>query len=187
MTKPADELAVSEFAPSTLEQVIALRPFTVRRVARWADCDPAGVVYSGNFTEYLLSAAHLFRRYLFGADWEQIRNNLGVDTPAKAVSMVFEGSLWPDNVFDVRLYVGAIRTRTADLIARAVHADTGLNVSDGRVSFICVTSRDSRVAAEIPDTLRPCSTTIAQIARRPRLFWKGFGDAWMGKVTHDRS
>ena len=41
--------------------------------------------------------------------------------------MVFEGSLWPDNVFDVRLYVGAIRTRTDDLIARAVHADTGLS------------------------------------------------------------
>ena len=37
-------------------------PFTVRRAVRWAECDPAGVVYLGNFPHYLLSAVHLRTR-----------------------------------------------------------------------------------------------------------------------------
>lgn len=145
---------VDSFVRTQLEQVIALRPFTVRRVVRWADCDPAGVVYSGNLAEYLLSATHLFRRHLFGESWSQIRRDWGIDTPAKAVSLVFESSLWPDDVIDIRLYVGAIRTHTADLIARAGRADNGAGVFDGRVSFICVPASDRRISADIPDALR---------------------------------
>ncbi len=38
------------------EYVTGYAPFTVRRTARWHECDPAGVVYAGNFTDYLLSA-----------------------------------------------------------------------------------------------------------------------------------
>jgi acyl-CoA thioesterase FadM len=134
--------------------VVALRPFTVRRTVRWADCDPAGVVYSGNFAEYILSAVHLFRRHVFGQSWSQMREDSHVDTPAKALSLVFEGSLWPDDVVDIRLYVGAIRTRTADFIARAERADSGASVFDGRVAFICVSAENRRVAAAIPSDLR---------------------------------
>ena len=154
MTAMPDEAALERFVRTQLEQVVVLRPFTVRRVVRWADCDPAGVVYSGNLAEYLLSATHLFRRHLFGESWSQICRDWGIDTPAKAVSLVFGGSLWPDDVVDIRLHIGAIRTRTADLVARAVRADNGAGVFDGRVSFICVPANDRRVSAEIPDILR---------------------------------
>ena len=40
--------------------ISSLDPFTVRRAVRWAECDPAGVVYLGNYPHYLLSATHLF-------------------------------------------------------------------------------------------------------------------------------
>jgi hypothetical protein len=34
------------------EIVVSDLPFTVRRTARWADCDPAGAVFTARFTDY---------------------------------------------------------------------------------------------------------------------------------------
>jgi acyl-CoA thioesterase FadM len=147
-----DEIAA--FARRGREEVVSSAPFIVRRVARWSECDPAGVVYTGNFTEYMLSAVHLFRRHVFQASWQDIKSTLKVDTPAKALSMVFNGSLWPDDVFDVTVAVGDIRTRTFDFVASAVRADDGSSVFTGSVSAICVDAADRRVAVPIPTALR---------------------------------
>jgi acyl-CoA thioesterase FadM len=143
-----------QFASEKREEIVSKRPFVVRRVARWTECDPAGVVYSGNFAEYALSATHLFRRYAFDAAWRDIRENAGVDLPAKAISLVFNGSLWPDDVFDMEVRVGAIRTRTFDFEITAVRADDGSSVFTGTLGVICVSAADRRIAAPIPDALR---------------------------------
>jgi 4-hydroxybenzoyl-CoA thioesterase len=145
-----------EFASERREEVVSRRPFVVRRVARWSECDPAGVVYSGNFAEYALSAMHLFRRHAFDATWRQIREHAGVDMPAKAISLVFNGSLWPDDVFDMEVRVGEIRTRTFDFEIAATRADDGSSVFTGTLGVICVTAADRRIAAPIPDALRRC-------------------------------
>jgi 4-hydroxybenzoyl-CoA thioesterase len=142
------------FAAHSREEVISGAPFTVRRVARWAECDPAGVVYTGNFAEYMLSAVHLFRRHVLQASWQEIKSSQKVDTPAKAIAMVFNGSLWPDDIFDVTVRVGDIRTRTFDFVASAVRADDGTGVFTGSVSAICVDAADRRVAVPIPADLR---------------------------------
>jgi 4-hydroxybenzoyl-CoA thioesterase len=147
MALSKDECAT--FARQSREEVVSSVPFTVRRVARWAECDPAGVVYTGNFAEYMLSAVHLFQ-----ASWQEIKSNQKVDTPAKAITMVFNGSLWPDDVFDVTVRVGDIRTRTFDFVASAVRADDGTSVFEGSVSAICVDAADRRVAVPIPAGLR---------------------------------
>jgi acyl-CoA thioesterase FadM len=143
-------------------------PFTVRRVALWRDCDPAGVVYAGNFTHYLLDAASEFRRHLFGVDWQSIRQSLGIDTPAKAMSLVFQGSLWPHDAFDVALYVGEIRVRTMDFLARACRADDGGAVFVGRFTSICVSAADRRIAREIPDALRAPAARYREIHPPPQ-------------------
>lgn len=144
----------SQFANERREEVISKRPFVVRRVARWSECDPAGVVYSGNFAEFALSATHLFRRHAFEATWRDIRENAGVDLPAKALSLVFNGSLWPDDVFDMEVRVGEIRTRTFDFEIAAVRADDSSSVFTGKLAVICVTAANRRIAAPLPDGLR---------------------------------
>ncbi|MEN3378159.1 MAG: 4-hydroxybenzoyl-CoA thioesterase [Hyphomicrobiales bacterium] len=151
MALSKDECAA--FARRSREEIITTAPFIIRRVARWAECDPAGVVYTGNFAEYMLSAVHLFRRHVLQASWQEIKSNQKVDTPAKAIAMVFNGSLWPDDVFDVTVRVGDIRTRTFDFVVSAVRADDGTGVFTGSVSAICVDSADRRVAAPIPAAL----------------------------------
>lgn len=151
---PLSRREIGDFASERREEIISKRPFVIRRVARWSECDPAGVVYSGNFAEYALSAMHLFRRHAFDATWRDIRENDRVDLPAKAISLVFNGSLWPDDVFDIEVRVGEIRTRTFDFEITAVRADDGSSVFIGTLGVICVTAADRRIAAPIPDALR---------------------------------
>src|SRR5207244_7412645 len=47
------------------EHIIATRPLVIRRRVKWGDCDPAGVVYTVTFAEYVVSAAELFYGSLF--------------------------------------------------------------------------------------------------------------------------
>src|SRR5581483_4826686 len=131
-----DEIAA--FVRNGREEVVSTAPFVVRRVARWSECDPAGVVYVGNFTEYMLSAVYLFRRHVLQASWQELKSNVKVDTPGKALAMTFNGSLWPDDVFDVTVRLGEIRTRTFDFATSAVRADDGSSVFEGSVTSICV-------------------------------------------------
>ncbi len=147
------------FADVSREQVICTIPFTVRRAARWSECDPAGVVYAGNFNDYLLSAVQLFRRRLFGRDWTRMRDEWAVDLPAKSTSLIYQGSLWPDDVFDTTVWVGAVRMRTFDVVAQAVRApaspqDRANRVFIGRHSSICVSASDRRQSVPLPPALR---------------------------------
>ena len=144
----------SQFAGESREEIISRSPFRVRRVARWSECDPAGVVYTGNFAEYMLSATHLFRRHVFGGTWKDIRDRVGIDTPNKALSLVFNGSLWPDDIFDIEVKVGEIRNRTFDFEVAAFRGDDGSSVFTGTLSAICVKADDRRIADPIPESLR---------------------------------
>jgi acyl-CoA thioesterase FadM len=159
------------------EHIAAVAPFTVRRAVRWAECDPAGVVYLGNFPHYLLSAVHLFRDRLFGVGW--ISNDLahGYQAPGKALAMVFRSPLWPDDTFDMRVYVGDLRTRTMNLLVHARRFDNGDDVFFGRVTSIFVKRDDRSAAIGIPDDIRrrldeyrsanPTPVAIANALREP--------------------
>ena len=160
------------------EYIASLTPFTVRRAVRWAECDPAGVVYLGNYPHYLLSATHLFRDRLFGVGWVGKDAAQGYQAPGKALSMSFLGPLWPDDVFDMEVYVGEMRTRTNDILVRARRVDNGEDVFAGRVSSIFVTREDRRKTIPIPQDVRerleqyrarnPTPSSIAEALREPK-------------------
>jgi len=136
------------------EYIASLSPFTVRRIVRWTECDPAGVVYLGNFPEYLISAVHLFRDHLFGQGWITNDRTEGYQAPGKAISMVFQSSLWPDEIFDMAVYVGQLRTRTMSLLVQARRTDNGKKVFAGRITSIFVTRDNREKTVGIPDALR---------------------------------
>lgn len=136
------------------EYITGDAPFTVRRAARWAECDPAGVVYLGNFPHYLLSAVHLFRNRALGVGWIDSAGSEGFQTPGKALAMVFQGPLWPDDVFDMAVYVGGVRKHTMDFLVQATRADNRGNVFAGRVTSVFVTMSDRLKTIEIPQATR---------------------------------
>lgn len=142
------------FARERREEIVSTSPFVVRRAARWSECDPAGVVYAGNFPEFMLSAVQLFRRHVLEGSWQEIRDETGIDTPSKAISMVFNGSLWPDDVFDTAVTVGEIRNRSFDFEVSAVRATDRSSVFTGKVSAICISAADRRTAVPVPEQLR---------------------------------
>lgn len=133
------------------ESVHSVSPFVVRRVARWSDCDPAGVVYTGRYTEYLLGAVALFNEHLAG-EGRRLGSVHGVDTPCKAMSFEFQGTLWPGDLVDIACSVGEIRARSYDIVADARRPD-GDPVFRATFTPICV-RQDKRVGTAIPDSLR---------------------------------
>jgi acyl-CoA thioesterase FadM len=145
-----------EVAPDLLatEFVVHRDPFTVRRRVRWSDCDPAGVVYAGNFTEYLLSATDLFKQNLKVGGRIMTADHREYHTPGKALSLVYLSPLWPDDVFDIAVYAGRVGTRTSDVLALASRVDDQSPVFMGRMTSIYVSRADRRQTVAIPDEVR---------------------------------
>ncbi|MES2260371.1 MAG: acyl-CoA thioesterase [Pseudomonadota bacterium] len=134
------------------EAVVSYLPFTVRRVARWVDCDPAGVVFTGKFTDYLLGAVMHFLRHIGYGPSDREGREQGVGLPCQHMSLTFHMPLYPEDTVDIRIEVGEIRKRTFDLIARACFAD-GRMAFEGKVSLIAI-RLDVRKSLDLPNALR---------------------------------
>lgn len=146
------------------EYVLQESPFVVRRQVRWADCDPAGVVYTGRFPEYVLGAVSLFGNHLAGNDGQSLGKHYGVDTPCKGMRFEFLASLWPYEQFDIACHVSDIRKKTYDVTCDARKLD-GTPVFVSVFSPICI-RQDARVGTPIPDEMR------AQLERYSTSAWK---------------
>jgi acyl-CoA thioesterase FadM len=123
------------------EYILSELPFVVRRTVRWGDCDPAGVVYTGRFPEYVLGALALFKEHIARAsndDRSFLGKQHGVGLPCRGMSFDFSGTLWPHNEVDMHC-VG--------------RRPTGEPVFDARFSPICVRA-DARISTDIPESLR---------------------------------
>ena len=132
------------------EIVIGDRPFTVRRTARWGDCDPGGVVYAGRYSEYLLGAAMHFLRAVRGVP---IVVSPEVELPCKHMALTFHAPMCPDDVVDIELRVGELREHSFDVVASARLPD-GRPAFDGVFTPICVLKGAHFEKAAIPTALR---------------------------------
>ncbi|AJF00376.1 acyl-CoA thioesterase [Pandoraea apista] len=134
------------------EYVVSERPFVVRRQVRWGECDPAGVVYTATFSDYVISIAELFYGSLFGGTPQAVKNRHGFGTPTRALAFDFRRSLWPDDAFDVTVEVAEIRTRTFALAMTARKADNDVAFI-ARLTPICI-QRGTRESIDMPPVLR---------------------------------
>lgn len=134
------------------EYVVRTQPFTIRRTVKWGDCDPAGVVYTVVFGEYVISAAELFYRHILGEGPQHAKDRHGFGTPTRALAFDFQSSLRPDDEFDIEVSVEEIRSRTYTLL---MHGRTlaGATVFIARLTPICVV-RGERRAIPVPPVLK---------------------------------
>ena len=137
--------------PEPIEYVRSDRPFVVRRTVKWSDCDPAGVVYTGVFVDYVTSALRIFLAHALEGNVEAYVARHGVDFPAKAISFVFHSSLRPDDKFDIEVRVARIRNTTFECEFVGTHK--GAPCFTARMTTICV-SPGERKAIRVPDALR---------------------------------
>ena len=142
------------------EYVLSESPFIVRRTVRWGECDPAGVVYTGRFPDYLLGALALFKDHIAGGSGESLGQRHGVGLPCRGMTFDFSGTLWPNDIVDLECYVGEIRTRSFDFHCEG-RRPGGEPIFSARFSPICVHTH-VRESTDIPASLR---ATLAQYSR----------------------
>lgn len=134
------------------EFVVSRVPLVIRRRVKWGECDPAGVVYTATFSEYVISAAELFYGSLYDTTPQRAKREQGFGTPSRALAFDFQRSLRPDDEFEMTVTVAAIHSRTyvLDISARTPE---GEGVFVATLTPVCV-ARDERRSIEIPDTFR---------------------------------
>lgn len=135
-----------------LEYVLHQRPIVVRRRVRWGECDPAGVVYTATFSDYVIAAAELFYGELFGTTPQQGKSEQGFGTPTRALSFDFQRSLRPDEEFDMAVHVLEVRTRTYVLQIVAT-TPQGEPVFTAQLTPVCV-QRPERQSIPVPESFR---------------------------------
>lgn len=138
--------------PIINEQVVSRTPVIVRRRVKWGECDPAGVVYTATFSDYVISAAEIFYGVLYNSSPQHAKRQHGFGTPTRALSFIFDRSLWPDDEFEMAVSVTDIRKSTyvLDVTGRT---PGGESVFVAKLTPVCV-ARDERRAIEIPDSFR---------------------------------
>jgi acyl-CoA thioesterase FadM len=151
-TFPGFDAALSEW-------LISDRPFVVRRRVKWGECDPAGVVYTINVSEYVNSVANRFYVFLLGAPVEQGKDSQGFAMRVKPLSVVSNRGLRQDELFDMSVTVIDVRERSFDL---AIEATTlsGEHVFAAKLSPICA-ALSERKSIEIPPVFR---ARLAEVA-----------------------
>jgi acyl-CoA thioester hydrolase len=136
------------------EKMISTRPVIVRRRVKFGECDPAGVVYTPEFSEYALSAFQwFFATMLGGPMWQELKR-AGIDSPIKALTFEFRNMLVTEQVFDMTCRVTDIRARTFDVevLGRST-TDAPHDIFVAKVTPI-ILSRTEKKSIEIPNALR---------------------------------
>lgn len=119
------------------EQMVNDFPVVVRRRVRWGECDPAGVVYTPVFSEYVVSAFHTFLESLLGGPLHDRLRELDFNTPMRALSFDFKQSLYPEQWFDMTVYVREVRNTTFELRILFT-GESGSEVVVANLTAICV-------------------------------------------------
>jgi pyochelin biosynthesis protein PchD len=138
--------------PKSGEYVVSPVPFTVRRRVRWRECDPAGVVYTVAFSDFVMSAAELFYTSLLGEPLQEKMDKLGLTTPTRALSLEFHKVLHPDEEFEMFVSVRDVRTHTFVLGVDGRTLD-GTAVFGAVLTPVCVAKYERR-AIKIPSLVR---------------------------------
>lgn len=157
----------SDLDETTSERLLSICPVVVRRRVHWGECDPAKVVYTPRFADYLAAAYGWFTRAILGGSFA-IDGKTRFATPMKALSLEFHHVLRPGDLFDMTVKVVAVRTRTFDLEIVA-HSPEGAPLFAGRLSPIVVGIDDFRsvpLPASARDRLRDYQNAFPTAAHR---------------------
>jgi len=83
-------------------------PFTVRRIVKWGECDPAGIVYTARFLDYAVEAADRWFAETIGVDWQTLNQEMHMGSPMVHASLDFMRPLRTGDSFDVSVMLDDI-------------------------------------------------------------------------------
>jgi acyl-CoA thioesterase FadM len=124
---------------------------TIPRVVKWGECDPAGIVYTPRFSDYVVEAHLACFEHLFGKSPYDLLRVQGLALPAKALAVEFKHPLLPNQPFEMKAGITTIRTRTFDVGVGGFTRE-GIEAFTGTLTLICLNLAQGKSQA-LPDFL----------------------------------
>lgn len=131
---------------------LGAEPLSFERRIRWGECDPAGVVYTPRFADYVVEAYQDFLGQMLEGPLQQKLAEHDLGTPAMGLNLLFKRSVWPDQDIRLHVRVSGVRQRSFDIAVEALDCD-GATLFSAVLGLVCVQHavRESRL---IPPLLR---------------------------------
>lgn len=147
------------------EQVVGLRPFTVRRVVRWHECDPAGIAFTGVFPVWVISGLQLLRAHVTGGEWGAILRREGLAAPAKAMTLAFHGAVTAGDAIDLVLGIRRLGERSVTWSVVASAVPDRRPVFDGAFTTVFAAGEGTALRSRtVPPALRALIRAHASLA-----------------------
>ena len=83
-------------------------PLVVRRAARWGECDPAGIVYTPRFSDWVIEAVEAFFATVLQVPWLDLRRSHGLASPMARMSLDFKRPVAAGDEIDIELEVARV-------------------------------------------------------------------------------
>ena len=129
MSKPID----AQVARSAFVHVI--EPY-------WADADPAGIVYSGRFTDYALRAIDAWMEARAGAGFYRMNMEWGIGTPFVHTECDLRSPTRPGEALRIEVGVERVGETSLTFVVRGFGATENRIRFEGRFVCVCVPAND---------------------------------------------
>ena len=138
--------------PTNIEDVISEIPFTLRRKIKWGESDPAGIVYTPRFHDYLMEAIDAWLETVIGIDWFRLNTEMGLGSPMVHTSIDYHSPVRPGDILDVKVTLDHIGSSAYTLEIGGYKAD-GTHVFQGKAVSVVI-SRETWKSHPMPDEYR---------------------------------
>jgi 4-hydroxybenzoyl-CoA thioesterase len=128
------------------------KPFSMKRIVNWGDCDPAGMIYTPRAIDYAVEAIEEWYREVVGISWMHINFTMDTCLPTVRVECDFIHPPYPRTEIDMQVRVESLGKSSLTLLI------DGLN-DDGEPYFkvklvTCFVSRSEFKPVDTPGDVR---------------------------------
>ncbi|MBT3701883.1 MAG: acyl-CoA thioesterase [Alphaproteobacteria bacterium] len=80
-------------------------PFIYQRQIHWGETDTAGIVYTGQFLDFMLEAVECWWREVVGLDWYRMNTEFQMGSPMVSTHMDFIAPVYDGDLLDLAVIV----------------------------------------------------------------------------------
>jgi 4-hydroxybenzoyl-CoA thioesterase len=123
-----------------------------RRRPLWSESDPAQIVYTARFTDYVLEAIEGWFSYVVGSNWYELHTDFGLGTPFVRLEMDIQKPLTPKNELTMPVLVEKLGS--ASLGFYVVGKRDATDISFVARFVCCMVDSETMKPTRIPDEFR---------------------------------
>ncbi len=80
-------------------------PYLYRRQIHWGETDAGGIVYTGQFLDFMMEASEMWWRDIVGPDWYKMKVEHGMGSPMVHASLDFTAPVYDGEVLELSVIV----------------------------------------------------------------------------------